>query len=339
MSELTVAEKPVPVSSSQAQLRGEWGEQLLDALPIGICLCDREGMLTRYNPRAAELWGRAPALAIERPRFGGASRIYWPDGRPMSPDEAPMAEVLRTGMPSEEREIVIERPDRTRIIALSTTRPLHSKTGELIGAVTCFQDITSRTLSEQRLQLLASEVDHRAKNMLAAIQAVIHLTQAGSVPEFKRAIDGRVSALSRAHTLLSSGQWVGADLRRIVQDELAPHSADEAMRVSADGPPLTLPPQVAQSLAMIVHELATNAARHGAIGQPQGRIDLRWWGAPGDRLLLRWTESGCVGVQPPSRKGFGIGIIEGTVRQQLGGTLEMDWRQDGLRCEIELPLS
>ena len=339
MSELTVAEKPVPCSAAQAQVRAQWGEQLLDGLPIGICLCDREGMLIRYNPRAAELWGRAPALAAEHPRFCGAFRVHWPDGRPMAAEEAPVAEVLRTGVPIEEREIVIERPDGTRITALSSTRPLHSKTGELIGAVTCFQDITRRTSSEQRLQLLASEMDHRSKNMLAAIQAVIHLTQAGSIPEFKRAIEGRVTALSRAHTLLSRAQWEGADLRRIVQDELTPLAAGETVRVSVVGPPLTVPPQVAQSLAMIVHELATNAGKHGAIGQPEGRIDLRWWGSAGDRLLLRWTESGCAGVQPPSRKGFGISIIEGAVRQQLGGTLEMDWREDGLRCEIELPLS
>jgi two-component sensor histidine kinase len=90
---------------------------------------------------------------------------------------------------------------------------------------------------------------------------------------------------------------------------------------------------------MVVHELATNAAKHGAIRQPGGRIDLRWWGTSGDRLLFRWTESRCAPAQAPSRKGFGLSIIEGAVRQQLGGSLEIEWRNDGFRCEIEVPLS
>jgi two-component sensor histidine kinase len=339
MSELILAAKRAPFSAAEARSRADWDDQLLDALPIGICMCDQEGALVRYNQRAAELWGRAPALSGEKHRYCGAFRILRPDGKPIPADEAPAAEALRTDLPVVDREIVIERPDGTRITALTTSRPLHSKTGEMIGAVSCFQAIAQRASSEQRLRQLASEMDHRAKNMLAAIQAVIHLTQAGSVPEFKRAIEGRVSALSRAHALLSSGQWEGADLRRIVHDELAQHSGGETLRVSVEGPPLTVPAQLAQSLALIVHELATNALKHGAIGRPERRIDLRWWRAPGDRLLIRWTESGGAAVQPPSRKGFGISIIEGAVRQQLRGTLEMDWREDGLRCEIEVPLS
>jgi two-component sensor histidine kinase len=339
MSELILAAKRAPVSTGEARSRAEWDDQLLDALPIGICMCDREGVLVRYNQRAAELWARAPALSGEQHRYCGAFRVLRPDGTPMPTDEVPAAEALRTGLPVVDREIVIERPDGTCITVLSTSRPLHSKAGELLGAVSCFQDITQRASSEQRLRLLASGMDHRAKNMLAAIQAVIHLTQAGSVPEFKRAIEGRVSALSRAHVLLSSGQWEGADLRRIVLDELAQHSGGETVRVCVDGSPLTVPAQLAQSLALIVHELATNALKHGTIGRPEGRIDLRWWNASGDRLLFRWTESGGAAVQPPSRKGFGISIIEGAVRQQLGGTLDMDWREDGLRCEIEVPLS
>ena len=324
----------------EAQSRAEWGDQLLDALPVGICICDREGMLVRYNQRAAELWGRAPTLTVEQHRYCGAFRVYRPDGEPIPTDEVPVVEGAPhrpAGRRSRDHDRAPGRHAHHR--AQPTSARCFSEAGDLVGAVNCFQDITERASSEQRLRVLASEMDHRAKNMLAAIQAVIHLTQAGSIPEFKRAIEGRISALARAHTLLSSGQWEGADLRRIVQDELAQHSGGETLRVCVDGPPLLLPPQLVQSFALIVHELATNALKHGAIGRPEGRIDLRWCGAPGDRLLFRWTESGGAVALPPSRKGFGISIIEGAVRQQLRGTLEMEWCQDGLRCEIEVPLS
>jgi PAS domain S-box-containing protein len=470
MNELSLNEKVVPFAPAQPRSLALWGDQLVDALPIGVYIVDRDGVLVRYNARAAELWGRAPVLPDAQARYCGAFRAYEPDGTPIPKDAVPMVEVLRTGMPCIDREILIERPDGTRIAALANIRPLFSETGELIGAVNCFQDITERknveettreserrlrhlleglpaaiyttdasgritfynqaavelwgcepqievdawcgswrlyypdgthmphdlcpmaltlkrrqsmkgaeavaerpdgtrvafmaypTLlqdsagavtgavnmlvditerktSEEQLRVLASEVDHRAKNMLAVIQAVVHLTQAETVAEFKSAIDGRISALSRVHTLLSSGRWEGADIRKIVQEELAPHSGEEKVRVAIDGPSLSVSPQLAQSLAMVVHELATNSARHGAIRQSGGRVELRWWGTPGDRLLFRWTESQCAPTQAPSRKGFGLSIIEGAVRQQLGGTLEIEWRKDGLRCEIEVPLS
>jgi PAS domain S-box-containing protein len=470
MKELPVADKVIPFAPIQPRSGDLWGDRLLDGLPIGVYICDREGSLIRYNERAAELWGRAPALGEGQHRYCGAFRAFHPDGRAIPAHEVPVAEVLRTGQPVKDREILIERPDGTRIMALANIRPLLSDTDDVIGAVNCFQDITDRkraeeavkenerslrelleglpaaiyttdvdgritfyneaaaelwgcrpeigtatwcgswklyhpdgapmphhlcpmamalkqrrpvrgaeaiaerpdgtrvafipypTLlhdaaggivgavnmlvditdqkaSEERLRLLASEVDHRAKNMLAVIQAVVHLTQAGSIPEFKSAIDGRISALSRAHTLLSLGRWEGADMRRIVTEELAPHSAREGARVSINGPVLVLPPQLAQALALVVHELATNAAKHGALAQPGGRLELRWWGASDDRLLFRWTESGCRRAEPPARKGFGMSIIEGAIRQQLLGALEMDWRADGLRCEIEVPLA
>jgi two-component sensor histidine kinase len=337
MSELKTADKVVPFAPVHSRSAYAWGDQLLDALPIGVYICDRDGLLVRYNERAAELWGRSPVLGDPQQRYCGAFRAYRTDGQAIAPDEVPMVEVLRTGKPVADREIVIERPDGSRLTALANIRPLLSEAGEMMGAVNCFQDITDRKASEEKLRVLAGEVDHRAKNMLAIVQAVVHLTQADSIADLKMAIEGRISALSRAHTLLSSSGWEGADIRRIVQEELASYRGGPDAEVAMDGPALSLPAQLAQSLAMVVHELASNAERHGAIAQ-RAKVDLRWWGAPGDRLLFRWTESGCARTAPPLRNGFGLTIIEGAIRQQLGGTVELDWREDGLRCEIEVPL-
>jgi two-component sensor histidine kinase len=337
MSELKIADKVVPFAPVQSRSAYAWGDQLLDALPIGVYICDRDGVLVRYNERAAELWGRAPALGDPQQRYCGALRAYRTDGQAIPPEEVPMVEVLRTGKPVADREIVIERPDGSRLVALANIQPLLSESGEMMGAVNCFQDITDRKASEESLRLLAGEVDHRAKNMLAIIQAVVHLTQADSISDLKLAIEGRISALSRAHTLLSSSRWEGADIRRIVQEELASCRGGPEADVSVDGPSLPLSAQLAQSLAMVIHELASNAERHGAIARG-GKIDLSWSGAPRDRLLLRWTESGCARISPPARNGFGLTIIEGAIRQQLGGTVELDWREDGLRCAIEVSL-
>jgi two-component sensor histidine kinase len=294
------------------------------------------GRITFYNEAAAELWGCRPEIGAAS--WCGSWKLYHTDGTPMPHHLCPMALAISQRQAIRGAEAVAERPDGTRVTFVPYPTLLHDSSGAVVGAVNMLVDITERKASEERLRLLASEVDHRAKNMLAVIQAVVHLTQAHSIAEFKQAIEGRISALSRAHTLLSSEHWEGADLRRIVHEELVPHSGGENARVSMEGPSIFVSPQLAQALAMIVHELATNAVKHGAIGQPDGRVELRWWGGPGDRLLFRWTESGCAPVAPPSRKGFGMSIVEGSVRQQLNGTLDIEWRNDGVRCEIDLPL-
>jgi two-component sensor histidine kinase len=249
-----------------------------------------------------------------------------------------MALALKQGEPIRGAEAVAERPDGSRIVFEPYPTPLHDGAGRAIGAVNMLVDITQRKATEQQLRLLASEVDHRAKNMLAVIQAVVNLTQADSISEFKLAVNGRISALARAHTLLSKSRWESADLREIVQEELAPFLNGEDVRVTIDGPNLPVAQPLAHSLAMVVHELTTNAAKHGAMRQPTGKIEIKWWGGLGNRLLFRWTETGCLQVEPPTRQGFGMSIISGAVRQQLAGEVALEWRADGLRCEIDVPL-
>jgi len=310
--------------------------ELLEALPTAIYTTDTEGRITFYNDAAVDLWGCRPELGTAT--FCGSWRLYHPDGRPMPHDQCPMAQALQRGEAIRGAEAIAERPDGTRVTFEPYPTPLHDGSGRQIGAVNMLVDITERKASEEQLRLLASEVDHRAKNMLAVIQAVVNLTQADSISEFKLAVNGRISALARAHTLLSKSRWENADLREIVQEELAPFLSGENVRVTIDGPKLPIAQPLAHSLAMVVHELTTNAAKHGAIRQPTGRIEIKWWGGLGDRLLFRWTETGCVQIQPPTRQGFGMSIITGAVRQQLAGEVALEWRADGLRCEIDVPL-
>ena len=197
------------------------------------------------------------------------------------------------------------------------------------------QDITDRRQEEERQMLLAREVDHRARNVLAVVQSVVRLTRSENPKDFAAAVEGRVAALARAHSLLSRDRWTGAALHEVVREEFAAYRDAEAPELS--GPPLRLDPAAVQPLSMVVHELVTNAAKYGALSLPGGRVRMSWR-LEGERLLILWEEQGGPPVAgPPVRRGFGSALIAATVRSQLGGQYECHWEPQGLRCTIDLP--
>jgi PAS domain S-box-containing protein len=198
------------------------------------------------------------------------------------------------------------------------------------------RDITLRKEVEARQKILMREVDHRAKNALAVVQSVVRLTRAEDPAAYARAVEARVSALARAHTLLAEQGWTGTDLRALVAAELAPYGATAFSLV---GPTVPIAHTAAQPIGMALHELATNAAKHGALSRPGGTVTLRWC-LEGGGLRLRWEESGGPPVAgPPTRRGFGSRLIEATVVTQLGGVVERRWEPGGLVCEIAVPLA
>ncbi len=204
-------------------------------------------------------------------------------------------------------------------------------------------DVTERKREQEREMLLAREVDHRARNVLAVVRSIVKLSRADDPRQFADAVEGRVSALARAHTLLARDRWTGADLGDVAHEELAAYDAAEGGRVTFDGPRLRLRPDAVQPLSMVLHELATNAAKHGALSTPGGRVALSWRAVPpaggGEgRIMLVWQEEG--GPEPqgaPERRGFGSIVVEATVRSQLGGEVGREWAPGGLRCEIAIP--
>jgi PAS domain S-box-containing protein len=197
-------------------------------------------------------------------------------------------------------------------------------------------DITERKRAEERQILLAEEVDHRARNVVAVVQSIMRLTRAETIDDYIGALDGRISALSNAHRLLAGSRWEGADLNRLVDEEFAPYRVGGKERVSVKGPVVVLPPATAQTIALALHELATNAAKYGALSAGAGRVDLSWRLDDG-RLELSWTESGGPQIRPPDRRGYGSRAIVAGIERQLGGIVNFDWQPGGLRCTLAVP--
>jgi two-component sensor histidine kinase len=184
-------------------------------------------------------------------------------------------------------------------------------------------------------ELLAREVDHRARNALAVVQSIVRLTQCNDKDSYVEAVDGRIRALAKAHDLLSESRWQGADIARLVAEETAPYSREPG-QISIDGPSILLQADKAQSIALVLHELATNAAKYGALSMPDGRLTVDWQlGADG--LTINWSETGGPRVQAPEKSGFGSRIIDTVLRRQHGGTVDFDWQESGLACRILIP--
>jgi PAS domain S-box-containing protein len=309
--------------------------ELLEALPAAVYTTDAAGRITFYNQAAVELWGCRPELG--KSEWCGSWRLYWPDGTPMRHDECPMAVALKENRAVRGAEAIAERPDGSRVPFIPYPTPLRDPSGALVGAVNMLVDITSRKQSEERVMMLAGEVVHRANNLLAVVQATVRFTDAETVQELKETIHGRIQALGHAHALLAQSRWSGAELTKIVEDELAPYRRGQHPRTRIGGPNLVLDPKAAQSMAMALHELTTNAAKYGALSTPGGKVEVEWRHGPNGRLVFCWAEAGGPTVKPPRRRGFGTSVIVGMIRDQLDGKVRFEWRKDGLVCEINLP--
>jgi two-component sensor histidine kinase len=310
--------------------------RLFEQVPFAIYVCNRDGLVVRYNLRAAELWGRVPRLGDPNERFCGSYKMFRPDGTLLPHHECPMADVLHTGVSVRQQEVHIERPDGSRGIALVDIEPIKDNDGNILGAVNCFQDITERKRSEALIANLAREAEHRAKNILATVQAAVHLSQAKTPDDLKKLIEGRISALARVNALFVQSRWTGAELHSLVSQELSPYRGDRDGRLRISGPDVMLEPNKAQTIAISLHELATNAAKYGSLSTSDGDVEITWSHAADGRLSLCWKESGGPSVEPPTHHGFGTRVMESIIRDQLRGEVRFDWRDHGLVCEIVL---
>jgi PAS domain S-box-containing protein len=253
-------------------------------------------------------------------------------------DRGPLRNVVRRmseGERTQRIEFRVRRPNDELRWCIGTAAGSVDAAGNVMRISGVTVDVTERKQAEERQALLAREVDHRARNALAVIQSIIRLTRAKSVDEYVTTVEGRIKALALAHTLLSNSRWHGADLGSLVTEEFAPYRSGN--RIEFKGQNVSLAPATAQGIALALHELATNAAKHGALSSMKGKVSLTWQ-LQSDMLTLHWVESGGPPVRSPSTRSFGLKVISASIEQQLGGKATFDWNSHGLRCHLSIAL-
>lgn len=436
------------------------GTGIFDGLPIAVYATDSGNRITYYNEAAACLWGEEPAIGSHA--GAGSWRLYWPDGRPVRPEDCCMSASLREGRPVEAVETILERADGSRVFFLPHSRllrdaggevtgaihlliestdrqvaeiesarlaaivassddaivskslegrvtswnagatrifgyqpeemigqsikrlipvelhreeddilarlrrgeridhfdtvrltkdgrridisltvsPIRDRRGKIVGASKVARDVTARKRDEELQRLLLDELNHRVKNTLAIIQAIANQTlrRAASPADFVESFSGRIQALARSHNLLVEKKMRGAELIEIVREQVVLDTADRT-RISCSGPLVELDGRTALHLGLVLHELATNARKHGALGVPTGRLSIRWevLDRAGQELVLEWRESGVLGLKRSDSRGFGMTLIERTASGN-GGKAELSYAADGLFCRITVPL-
>ena len=287
-----------------------------------------DGIIEHWNKGAERIFGYTSEEAIGQP-----ITILIPEDR--HSEEREILTRIRRGERIDHYETIRRRKDGSLVVVSLTVSPVRNAEGQIIGASKIARDITEQKRSQEQIATLAREAEHRSKNLLATVQATVRLSQSETPDGLKRAIEGRIQSLANVHSLFVKTRWIGADLSTIATQELAPYSEKNQRHVRIDGPPVLLEPDVAQAIAITLHELATNAAKYGSLAVPDGQVELKWSHEANGRLHLRWTESNGPKVQEPTHKGFGGRITEQMIAQRAG-TTHFDWRADGLVCEITL---
>ena len=443
---------------------------LFEMGPVAVYSCHASGVIQDFNRRAAELWGREPALGDSNERFCGSFKLFRPDGSYMPHEQCPMADVLSGKIPeARDVEVHVERPDGSRITAVVNIRPLKNQRGEIIGAINSFLDITERQAAQETLrasearfrmlfefidegfctlekldtrpgepsdfrylsanagferqtgvggvvgktireafpeepqewfdtydavmatgepirferdlasqgrtlelyafrfedeailkvgvifldisqrklhedqqELLIREMDHRVKNLFAIVGGMVALSarSATTPKELAETVQGRLGALASAHELIRPGHsaaqaiqretTLGELVRKVLSPYIDPAGTGDSIRTQIDGPEIAVGAEAATNVALIVHELATNAAKYGALSVPGGRVHISWAVANG-RLALSWEEKdGPVIMGPPEREGFGTVLARRSVSGGLRGDLAFHWNPAGL---------
>lgn len=291
-----------------------------------------DGRITSWNAGATRIFGYEPAEAIGR----SITIIIPPELRGEA--EEVLAR-LRRGEHIEHFDTVRVAKDGRLVNISLTVSPVRDASGTIIGASKIARDITERKENEELQRLLFDELSHRVKNTLAAIQSIATQSlEAASTPQqFVTSFNGRIRALARAHDLLVERKMTGACVMEIVREQVLIGTADDE-RIVCSGPPVMVDAAVATQLALVLHELATNARKYGALSGMGGKLSVSWKVSSCDsEIELHWRESRVQNVVAPISRGFGTKLIERTLRS-CGGEAVMRYDPGGLTCELRLPL-
>ena len=298
--------------------------------PVMIWMSDRAGGCLHLNRMLREFWGIAGDDLAD---FDWQSTMH--------PDDAPELGRLMSEALERQQEITIEgryrRADGQMRVLSTHARPRFAETGEFLGMIGVNIDETEREEAESQRELLVSELNHRVKNILAVVESVFHQTfkENDATPEARESFRGRLRALGTAHDQLIRSHWRNSSLDQLARQVLMFQVAD-GERIVLAGPDAVLEPNQSVSMAMVLHELCTNAIKYGALSQEGGRVELRWDWQDERRELLKivWREIGGPPVSVPERRGFGTRLVEKALAQDSGRS-HIDFRDDGVVCTVE----
>lgn len=326
----SVADRTQKLRSSEERFR-----TLAALVPTFVWFADEKGKLLYANQRWYEFSGEtpddgAPARWIEAVHPEDAERTM----------NAWMASVANWS--PFEAEFRVRRHDGVYHWVLGRAEPLRDDDGSVTGWFGSTTDIDRLKRADEHRSLLVDELNHRVKNTLATVQSLASQSLRSADPaEAQKAFSGRLIALSKAHDVLTRGFWKSGNLKEFVREAVTPFQDAEAGQISVEGPEVEIEPRLALALSMALHELLTNAAKHGALTSPAGRIALRWSVAREDgerRLRISWNETGGPPVTPPTRKGFGARLIQGGLSRELGGEVNVRFETHGVVCDFDLPM-
>lgn len=315
---------------SYEQLEADF-HMLANSIPQLAWMTRPDGWIFWYNQR----WFDYTGTTLEEMQGWGWRQVHHPDHVDRVIDR--ISQAFETGEPWEDTFPLKSKDGEYRWF-LSRTVPIRDSDGNIIRWFGTNTDVTEQKRLEERQALLMREIDHRAKNVLAVAQSVVSLTRAETVEGYKEAVEGRIGSLTRAHSLLAASRWDGANLHALLQEETEPFNSGDECRVTLKGDNVLLAPDAAQSLALIFHELATNAAKYGALSHQGGQLDVTWT-SERDAVHICWRESGGQAVAAPEQTGFGTRLLERIIAGAAGGTLKRTWHETGLQVDIEIATS
>lgn len=304
----------------------------IDNSPLAVVEFDADGRIIGWSKGAERMFGwRAAEVAGFR-----GDELHWIDPDDARAFAALIAGMIGGGAPRETRPLRMRTAEGVVLDCEVYCSALLDAFGRLVSVNAQILDVTDRKRAEETQRLLIGELNHRVKNTLASVQAIATQTlrHSSGPSDFAPTFMGRIHSLARAHALLSDTTWQGARLSELIEGQREIGTIDPA-RFAANGPDLELAPEPALHLALVIHELATNAHKYGALSVPDGRVTLDWEVVDGT-LRIDWTESGGPPVAPPRRKGFGTALIERSLRAE-GGSAVPDYGGPGMRWTLSLP--
>jgi PAS domain S-box-containing protein len=308
-----------------------------NAQDFAIMISDPDDIITDWFPGAEATFGWSEAEMVGK----SVSSIFTEEDQESGAPAWETDTAAATGKAPDVRWHITK--SGKRVYLDGQTIALRHANGTLRGFLKIAQNLTDRKRAEERQTVLLAELQHRVRNVLAMVAAIVKRGDPeGTTREFQNRLSGRIAAMARTQALLTRGAGAGIDLEGMVRDELLSQGAGEP-RFGIAGPSITLAPKAAEVLTLAVHELATNASKYGALSKPNGAVDVQWHieNREGqDWLEFAWLETGVeLGLEVPNRKGFGTELVTRRVPYELRGKGEMKLEPGGLRCRIAFPLT